>query len=74
MPRTIGLVDGTHINIQAPAEEEWAFVNLKNTHSVNVQVILRMTLYENKMKNFHINNTIHICYKCLQSISFHNKL
>jgi hypothetical protein len=38
MPATIGCVDGTHIPIRAPNEEEWAYVNRKGGHSINVQV------------------------------------
>ncbi len=38
VPRTIGCIDGTHIHIKAPAEGEWAYVNRKGRHSLNVQV------------------------------------
>ena len=38
MPNVIGAVDGTHVRIQAPSEEEWAYVNRKGEHSINVQV------------------------------------
>ncbi len=40
MPRTVGCIDGTHIKIKAPNEQEWAFVNRKGHHSVNVQVCI----------------------------------
>ncbi|CAG2257465.1 HARBI1 [Mytilus edulis] len=38
-PCVIGAVDGTHIRIQAPSDNEYAFVNRKNFHSINVQGI-----------------------------------
>lgn len=38
MPCTIGAVDGTHILIKAPQDEEWNYVNRKGQHSINVQV------------------------------------
>uniref|UniRef100_A0A3B5KFM0 Putative nuclease HARBI1 n=1 Tax=Takifugu rubripes TaxID=31033 RepID=A0A3B5KFM0_TAKRU len=39
MPNTIGMIDCTHIHIQAPHEREWEFVNRKGRHSINVQLI-----------------------------------
>ncbi|TNM97597.1 hypothetical protein fugu_015753 [Takifugu bimaculatus] len=39
MPNTIGVIDCTHIHIQAPHEREWEFVNRKERHSINVQLI-----------------------------------
>jgi hypothetical protein len=38
MPTTIGCIDGTHIRIQPPKDEEHAYVNRKGEHSINVQV------------------------------------
>ncbi|XP_050707771.1 putative nuclease HARBI1 isoform X3 [Eriocheir sinensis] len=38
-PGVIGVVDGTHVRIVAPKEEEDVFVNRKGYHSINVQVI-----------------------------------
>ena len=38
-PGVIGCVDGTHIKIQAPHENENDFVNRKGFHSINVQAI-----------------------------------
>ena len=35
----IGCVDGTHIKIQAPYQNENDFVNRKGFHSINVQAI-----------------------------------
>ena len=37
-PNVIGCVDGTHVRIQAPVDQEHEFVNRKNYHSINVQV------------------------------------
>ena len=39
MPSTIGCIDGTHIKIIAPKDNEVDFVNRKGTHSINVQAI-----------------------------------
>lgn len=38
-PGVIGCIDGTHIRITAPSEDESDFVNRKGFHSVNVQVV-----------------------------------
>lgn len=38
-PNVIGTVDGTHVRIQAPHEDEPSFVNRKGFHSINVQDI-----------------------------------
>lgn len=38
-PRVIGAIDGTHIPIKAPSAEEPIYVNRKNFHSLNVQVV-----------------------------------
>ena len=38
-PCAIGIIDGTHIRIIAPTDNEWDFVNRKRYHSVNVQGI-----------------------------------
>lgn len=38
-PNTIGCIDGTHVRIQAPTEAEHEYVNRKNFHSINVQVM-----------------------------------
>ncbi|XP_064464165.1 putative nuclease HARBI1 [Ornithodoros turicata] len=39
-PRVVGAVDGTHVRIQAPSEHEGSYVNRKNYHSINVQLIV----------------------------------
>ncbi|KAK9980706.1 hypothetical protein ABG768_000296, partial [Culter alburnus] len=38
-PRICGVIDGTHVRIQAPHQYEDQFVNRKNFHSLNVQLI-----------------------------------
>lgn len=38
-PNVIGAIDCTHVAIRAPAMNEHVYVNRKNTHSINVQVI-----------------------------------
>ena len=37
-PGIIGAIDGSHVPIIAPKEDEHLFVNRKNFHSINVQV------------------------------------
>ncbi|XP_042210294.1 putative nuclease HARBI1 [Homarus americanus] len=39
LPRVIGAIDGTHIPIKAPIENEGTYVNRKRYHSLNVQVV-----------------------------------
>ncbi|VDI51583.1 Hypothetical predicted protein [Mytilus galloprovincialis] len=36
---TIGAIDGIHVRIQAPSEDEASFVNRKGVNSVNVQAV-----------------------------------
>ena len=38
-PRVIGCIDCTHIQIQAPNVDEFAYVNRKGYHSINVQAV-----------------------------------
>lgn len=38
-PGVIGCVDGTHVRIQAPSQDENVYVNRKRYHSINVQGI-----------------------------------
>uniref|UniRef100_UPI003AAAE056 putative nuclease HARBI1 n=1 Tax=Centroberyx gerrardi TaxID=166262 RepID=UPI003AAAE056 len=39
MPNTIGVIDCTHVHIQAPHEREWEYVNRKGRHSINIQLV-----------------------------------
>ncbi|XP_038050874.1 putative nuclease HARBI1 [Patiria miniata] len=39
-PGIVGIIDGTHIRITAPNAHEEQFVNRKNYHSINVQVVV----------------------------------
>jgi|SRR6218665_298546 len=45
-PNVIGCVDGTHVRILAPTENEHEYVNRKSFHSINVQVITNAYLSE----------------------------
>jgi hypothetical protein len=38
-PGVIGCVDGTHVRIQAPTQDEPTYVNRKGWHSINVQAV-----------------------------------
>ncbi|KAI6658927.1 Nuclease HARBI1 [Oopsacas minuta] len=38
-PEVVGLVDGTHIRIQKPSEDEADYINRNFYHSINVQAI-----------------------------------
>lgn len=38
-PNVIGCIDGTHIRIQAPNEDEKSYINRKNYHSINVMAV-----------------------------------
>ena len=38
-PNVVGCIDGTHVRIQAPPTNEHEYVNRKNFHSINVQVM-----------------------------------
>ncbi|KAK0141483.1 putative nuclease HARBI1 [Merluccius polli] len=39
----VGAVDGTHIQIIAPSKDEDVFVNRKNVHSINTQIVVDAT-------------------------------
>ena len=39
LPGVLGLVDGTHININKPSEDDADYVNRHFYHSINVQAI-----------------------------------
>lgn len=38
-PNILGLVDGTHVGILAPPRDEDRYINRKNYHSINCQVV-----------------------------------
>jgi len=38
-PKTIGAIDGTHIRINAPKEDQRAYVNRKGYHSIHLQLV-----------------------------------
>lgn len=38
MPRCVGAVDGTHIEMIAPSDGEGNYINRHWTHSLNIQV------------------------------------
>ncbi|KAL2085042.1 hypothetical protein ACEWY4_020560 [Coilia grayii] len=38
-PNVVGAIDGTHVKIQAPFENEHLFVNRKGHHSLNIQAV-----------------------------------
>ena len=44
LPRVIGAIDGSHICIIAPSEDEYAYVNRKRYHSINIQAICNANL------------------------------
>uniref|UniRef100_A0A3P9BSJ7 Putative nuclease HARBI1 n=1 Tax=Maylandia zebra TaxID=106582 RepID=A0A3P9BSJ7_9CICH len=39
-PGVVGVIDGTHVRIIAPSEDEAVFVNGRNFHSINVQIVV----------------------------------
>ena len=51
-PSVIGVIDGTHMRILAPKEEEWSFVNRKNEHTMNVQVNNILGKIDKRRHNF----------------------
>lgn len=38
LPGVIGCIDGTHVRIQAPSQNEYLYVNRKGYHSINTQL------------------------------------
>ena len=44
-PNVIGVIDGTHVHIQAPHVDEPAYVNRMGYHSINTQVMLLFSKY-----------------------------
>ena len=65
-PGVIGCVDGTHVRIQAPSEDEAVYVNRKGWHSVNVQAIcdhegtIVLISYQHSFSFLIIQYTLHI--------------
>lgn len=39
MPNTIGVIDCTHVHIQAPHERDWEYINRKGRRSINIQLV-----------------------------------
>ncbi|GAA6090925.1 putative nuclease HARBI1 [Tachysurus ichikawai] len=39
MPNTIGVIDCTHVHIQAPHERDWEYINRKERRSINIQLV-----------------------------------
>uniref|UniRef100_A0A3P9HEC7 Putative nuclease HARBI1 n=1 Tax=Oryzias latipes TaxID=8090 RepID=A0A3P9HEC7_ORYLA len=39
MPNTIGVIDCTHVHIQAPHERDWECINRKGRRSINIQLV-----------------------------------
>ena len=60
-PCVIGCVDGTHIKIIAPSQNEPDFVNRKRVHSINVQGICD----HKGTENIFIINSLKILLRCL---------
>ncbi|XP_045104728.1 putative nuclease HARBI1 [Portunus trituberculatus] len=42
-PGVEGVIDGTHVRIVAPKDDEYAYVNRKRYHSINVQIVFDAT-------------------------------
>ena len=40
IPGVVGVVDGTHIRIQRPHDFEYSYVNRRNYHSINCQMVV----------------------------------
>jgi len=38
-PNTIGVIDCTHVHIQAPHERDWEYINQKGRRSINIQLV-----------------------------------
>ena len=72
-PNVVGCIDGTHIRIQAPAEDEKSYVNRKNYHSINVMAVcnhkgnLPHPLYSVCILSTTYNITYHRCFICREN-------
>ena len=44
-PGVIGCIDGSHIPIVAPPEDEFVFINRKGFHSINIQAVCDSNLF-----------------------------
>ena len=62
-PSVIGCIDGTHVRIQAPVVNEHEYVNRKNQHSINVQVLQYLFCSDATLTSSH-QHTKHINIKC----------
>lgn len=40
-PGVVDVIDGTHVRIIAPSEDEAVFMNRKRFHSINVQIVFK---------------------------------
>ena len=67
-PGVLGCVDGTHIPIMAPSVDNYAYVNRKNFHSINVQAVCDYMIFTDVVAkwpgshhDFFIMNSSNIC-------------
>ena len=62
-PNVFGCIDGTHVRIQRPADDEFQYVNRKNYHSINVQVSTvsdcrkKKKKKKKRFKSFHLSSS-----------------
>ena len=58
----IGCIDGTHVRIQAPKDDEKSYVNRKNFHSINVMAVCDdkgiqfMNIYPTHLSSLYVHN------------------
>lgn len=67
-PKVIGVIDGTHIRINAPKENSADYINRKGYHSIRLQV--NVTSSHNKVINVGIYLYIHLFTAGLRSQNF----
>ncbi|XP_013882495.1 putative nuclease HARBI1 [Austrofundulus limnaeus] len=67
LPNTIGAIDCTHIRIKAPSPDAFPFLNRKQYHSINVQIISD-SKYKllNVVARWQEERTTHLCCKTAQ--------